>query len=139
MGGEEDGGAFGGRPDHFLQHDLGGDGIQAFAGFVENQQLSAPRERQDQRQLRAHAFRELLHFAIQGQLKPGQQFFFAPWLPGGIEPAGEGQHLAHAHISVQQFVLAHEAGPAPDLQAGRGIRNVAAQHLTRPGSRTGHA
>src|SRR6185436_2451926 len=103
--------------DDRLQDFFGDDRIEARCRLVENQQIGAAGEGQEQRELGAHAARQRLDLPARRQVEGAQIALLEINAPAWIESFGVADDLVDGHAVVEILVLADEAGAAADLDA----------------------
>src|SRR5262245_1099439 len=120
--------AIGDMADQRLQHLLGHRRIEARGWLVEDQQVGAAAEGEEQCELRPRAAGELLDLSMKRQLERSEIVLLEILAPAREEAGGEPDHLLDGHRPVQVLVGAHESGTAPNFDARLGAVHRETEH-----------
>src|SRR4030095_2262716 len=91
-------------------------GIESLGGFIQDEELGAAAEREQQRELGTRAARQRLHELPAWQLERAAVALVEIATPAREESGGETNHLFDRHVAVEILVFADEAGAAPDRE-----------------------
>ncbi len=114
-------------------------GIEARHRFVQDQELGTGRQRKQQRELRAHAARQLLDGRIGPQLELREIRAREVGPPARIERRREPDQLGHGHPRVEILFLTDEGGATSDLDACSAVVGGKAKDACVAGRRPNHA
>ena len=97
MGGHEDAAiALGHEVAQKVEHLVASDGVEPGCGLVQHEQLRVVREREGQRQLHAHAARQLAYLLFRGQVEAIAQRGELDGVPFAVSCPPDSAHIAHA-------------------------------------------
>ena len=100
-----------------LENLLGHDRVESRGRLVEDEQLRAPAQRQQQRELRAHAARERLNLPVERQFELAEVALLEVAAPPREQGRREADHPLDRHVVVEILVVADKPGAAPDGHA----------------------
>src|ERR1700733_5389626 len=122
-----------------MQEFFDSDWIEALAWFVENEQLRAAREGEQQGELCAHSLGERADFFRSGKAIFGEQALGFVGAPVGVEAAGEADQLLDGHVAVERLVFGDVGNAFAQAGSFAWIRNGVAENRGVTGCRANHS
>ncbi len=124
--------------DEGLQDVLGHRGIESRRRLVQDQQIGAARQRQQQRELGPASARQRLYPRVEPHVEAPLVPLLEVRAPARVEPGREADQIAGRHRVVEVLVFADESRPPANGDARRGIVDREAEHAALSARRPRH-